>query len=171
MARPARWRCLRAPIVEYIDRCSRLLQRAASGARSNASIFVHPKSLKDPAVAEAVERAIANLRYGSVAVNHWAWAQLRDGDANLGRVSGPPDRRHSVGARRRAQHLYVRQAAEVGGARPVSGMAQGLLWFIDNKNAAEIGRKMTYFNADPSLMRLPGLIWANLRRLAVLSVR
>jgi len=36
-------------------------------------------------------------------------------------------------------------------------------WFINNKNAAEIGRKMTYFNADPSLARLPGLIWASLR--------
>ena len=36
-------------------------------------------------------------------------------------------------------------------------------WFINNKNAADIGRKMTYFNADPSLVRLPGLIWASLR--------
>jgi hypothetical protein len=35
-------------------------------------------------------------------------------------------------------------------------------WFIDNKNGAEIGRKMTYFNADPSLARLPGIIWASL---------
>jgi hypothetical protein len=36
-------------------------------------------------------------------------------------------------------------------------------WFIDNKNADVIGRKMTYFNADPSLMRLPGLLMASLR--------
>ena len=35
-------------------------------------------------------------------------------------------------------------------------------WFIDNKTAAEVGRKMTYFNADPSIARLPGLIWSSL---------
>ncbi len=34
-----------------------------------ASILVHPKSMKDPAVAEAVNIAIENLRYGSIVIN------------------------------------------------------------------------------------------------------
>lgn len=36
-----------------------------------ASIVVHPKSMKDPAVAEAVNRAIEDLRYGSIVINNW----------------------------------------------------------------------------------------------------
>jgi len=36
-----------------------------------ASIIVHPKSMKDPKIAAAVERAIENLRYGTVVVNEW----------------------------------------------------------------------------------------------------
>lgn len=36
-----------------------------------ASIVVHPKSLADPLVKAAVDQAIADLRYGSVVVNHW----------------------------------------------------------------------------------------------------
>lgn len=36
-----------------------------------ASIVVHPRSLKDPLVAAAVQQAINDLRYGSVVVNHW----------------------------------------------------------------------------------------------------
>jgi hypothetical protein len=36
-----------------------------------ASIVVHPKSMKDPFIAAAVEQAIADLRYGSMVVNHW----------------------------------------------------------------------------------------------------
>jgi acyl-CoA reductase-like NAD-dependent aldehyde dehydrogenase len=36
-----------------------------------ASIVVHPRSMKDPFIAAAVEKAIADLRYGSVVVNHW----------------------------------------------------------------------------------------------------
>jgi acyl-CoA reductase-like NAD-dependent aldehyde dehydrogenase len=36
-----------------------------------ASIVVHPASVKDPAVRSAVNRAIADLRYGSIVVNQW----------------------------------------------------------------------------------------------------
>lgn len=36
-----------------------------------ASIVVHPDSMKEPAIAAAVEQAIADLRYGSIVINHW----------------------------------------------------------------------------------------------------
>ena len=38
----------------------------------SADIVVHPKSLKDPRVAEALERAIGRLRNGAVTVNSWS---------------------------------------------------------------------------------------------------
>ena len=38
----------------------------------NATLLVHPKSLADREVALAFEKAVADLRYGTVAVNHWA---------------------------------------------------------------------------------------------------
>ena len=36
-----------------------------------ATIVVHPKSMKDPAVAKAVNQAIEDLRYGSIVINNW----------------------------------------------------------------------------------------------------
>src|SRR5262249_28703235 len=57
-------------VVEYLDRAVEFCNRDVWGSL-NASLIVHPKSLEDPAVAKAVDRAVANLRYGSVAVNHW----------------------------------------------------------------------------------------------------
>jgi len=36
-----------------------------------ASIVVHPESMKNPAVAAAVDQGIADLRYGSIVVNQW----------------------------------------------------------------------------------------------------
>ena len=36
-----------------------------------ASIVVHPKAMRDPAVAAAVNRAIEDLRYGSIVINNW----------------------------------------------------------------------------------------------------
>ena len=38
----------------------------------NATILVHPATEREPGVAEALDRAIAALRYGTVAVNGWA---------------------------------------------------------------------------------------------------
>jgi acyl-CoA reductase-like NAD-dependent aldehyde dehydrogenase len=36
-----------------------------------ASIIVHPRQMDDPEIGAAVERAIKNLRYGAVVLNHW----------------------------------------------------------------------------------------------------
>jgi acyl-CoA reductase-like NAD-dependent aldehyde dehydrogenase len=58
-------------IPDYIDSAVAFCNETLWGTLS-ASIIVHPKSLKDPLVAEAVERAIDDLRYGSVVVNHWS---------------------------------------------------------------------------------------------------
>lgn len=38
----------------------------------SADIVVHPRTLRDPAIAAAVERAIGRLRYGAVTVNSWS---------------------------------------------------------------------------------------------------
>ena len=38
----------------------------------NATILVHPATEREPGVAEALDRAIAALRYGTVSVNGWA---------------------------------------------------------------------------------------------------
>jgi len=69
-----------------------------------ASIVVHPRSMKDPLVAAAVEQAIADLRYGSVVVNHWGaiayymtitpWGaypghEMHDIQSGIGKVHNP----------------------------------------------------------------------------------
>ena len=69
-----------------------------------ASIVVHPRSMKDPLVAAAVEKAIADLRYGSVVVNHWGaiayymtitpWGaypghEMHDIQSGIGKVHNP----------------------------------------------------------------------------------
>jgi len=56
--------------VEFLDRAVDFANNRLWGSLS-ADIVVHPKSLKDPRVAEALERAIGRLRYGAVTVNSW----------------------------------------------------------------------------------------------------
>jgi hypothetical protein len=57
-------------VVDYIEKAVTFANERLWG-NLVASIVVHPDSLKDPAIAAAVEQAIADLRYGSVVVNHW----------------------------------------------------------------------------------------------------
>jgi aldehyde dehydrogenase (NAD(P)+) len=47
-----------------VDFCNKQLRGTL-----NANLIVHPRSLKDPRINQAVERAIAKLRYGVIAVN------------------------------------------------------------------------------------------------------
>jgi hypothetical protein len=57
--------------VEFLDRAVDFANNRLWGTLS-ADIVVHPKSLKAPRVAEALERAISRLRYGAVTVNSWS---------------------------------------------------------------------------------------------------
>jgi hypothetical protein len=150
-----------ASVPEYIDEAVEFCNERMWGTL-NASIIVHPKSMKDPAVAEAVERAIANLRYGSVAVNHWAGINYAMVTTTWGAFPGHSrdDIRSGHGV---VHNTYMFDKPQKSVLRGPFRVFPKPAWFITNANAVEIGRKMTYFNADPSLMRLPGLIWASLR--------
>ncbi|MGB5191760.1 MAG: aldehyde dehydrogenase family protein [Polyangiales bacterium] len=148
-------------VVEYIDQAVEFCNERVWGTL-NASIVVHPKSLKDPAIAEAVERAIAHLRYGTVALNHWGGINFALGSTTWGAFPG-----HTVDDIRSGQgvvhNTYMFDKPQKTVLRGPFRVFPTPAWFVTNKNAAEIGRKMTYFNADPSLIRLPGLLWASLR--------
>jgi acyl-CoA reductase-like NAD-dependent aldehyde dehydrogenase len=148
-------------VVEYIDKAVDFCNDSTWGTLS-AGIFVHPKSMKDPAVAEAVERAIANLRYGSVAVNHWPGINYALVTPTWGAFPGHTidDIRSGRGV---VHNTFMFDRPQKSVLRGPFRLWPKPLWFIDNKAAATVGRKLTYFNADPSLMRLPGILWAGLR--------
>jgi len=57
-------------IVEYIGKAVEFANNKVWGTLV-ASIVVHPKSMKDPAVGKAVNQAIEDLRYGSIVINNW----------------------------------------------------------------------------------------------------
>jgi acyl-CoA reductase-like NAD-dependent aldehyde dehydrogenase len=58
-------------VPEYLEQAVDFVNQTLWGTLS-ASILVHPESMKDPAIAAAVERAIDRLEYGLVVVNHWS---------------------------------------------------------------------------------------------------
>ncbi len=56
--------------VDFLDRAVRFANQRLWGTLS-ATIVIHPRTLGEPGVVEALELAIAQLRYGTVGVNIW----------------------------------------------------------------------------------------------------
>ncbi len=127
----------------------------------NVTLVIHPTSLRDPAVAAAFDRAVADLRYGTVAINHWAaigygmvattWgafpgADLYDIQSGTGVV-------HNSLMFDRPQKSILRAPFRATPKPP---------WFISNKKSLELGKRMTRFEIDPSPFKLPGIFAAAL---------
>lgn len=73
--------------VAFINKAVEFCNDTLWGTLS-ASIIVHPDSLKNPKINAAVEKAITDLRYGTVAVNEWPGISFLIGNLPWGGYPG-----------------------------------------------------------------------------------
>ncbi len=150
-----------AGVVEFLERAVAFANDTLWGTL-NAGIIVHPASLRDRAIAAAVERAIADLRFGTVSLNQWAAAGYAATTTPWGGFAGSDiyDVRSGIGEVHntpmfsRVQKNVIRGPFRVWPAPP---------WFPTFRNARVIGRRLTAFEARPSLLRLLGVVAAAVR--------
>jgi acyl-CoA reductase-like NAD-dependent aldehyde dehydrogenase len=127
----------------------------------NATIVIHPRVESDASIARALEKAIVDLRYGSVAINHWPalvygyvtppWgghpsATLKDIQSGLGWV-------HNTFMLEGIDKSVVRGPLRVG-IKPA--------WFYDNTKTHVIGERLLHFEAAPSWLKAPALAIAGM---------
>ncbi len=108
-----------ANVVEYIERAVTFANEHLWGSL-NATIIVHPRSLQEPAVAAALERAIANLHYGTIGINYWGGVGFTLGVTTWGAFPGDSvnDVRSGIGIVHNT--LMFDQGPEVGIAWTIS---------------------------------------------------
>jgi hypothetical protein len=150
-----------ASVAEYVDRAVEFCNETLWGTL-NATLIVHPSSLRDPEVKEAVDRAVANLRYGTVAINHWA-------AANFGLVVTPwgawpghtrQDVQSGVGVVHntlmfdRSQKTVLHAPFRVW-PKPI--------WFATHRTAHRISPKLVRFEAAPSFAKVPSILGSALK--------
>ncbi len=109
-------------VAAYLERAVQFCNDTLWGSL-NATILVHPRSVGDARVRDALERAIADLRYGSVSVNHWAAISYALGVTTWGAFPGhtPDDIQSGTGVVHNT--LMFSRPGEVRGARAVPGVA------------------------------------------------
>lgn len=148
-------------VVDYIDAAVDFANDTLWGTL-NAAIIVHPKSLEDPKVAAAVERAIANLRFGSVVVNHWPALAYGFVSPTWGAFPGhtADDIQSGAGV---VHNTYLFDKPQKSVIRGPFRVKPKPAWFISHQTVHELAKKLTYFNARPSIAKIPSLLWSAIR--------
>lgn len=117
-------------------------------------MLVHPKTEKQ--YSAEVEQAIADLRYGGVAVNNWSGLQYGLGSPTWGAFPGHP-LEDVVSGRGVVHNALLFDHPEKSVVRSPFVMKPTPAWFTDHKNGPSMARKLVKFEASPSWLRLPGV--------------
>jgi len=145
--------------VDYIERAVAFCNDDLWGTL-NATILVHPATLKQPGVAEALDRAIANLRYGTIGVNYWAGTGFAFGTTTWGAFPGHPlyNIQSGVGVVHNTL-MFARPQKSV--VRSPFRVFPKPTWFVtQGSKGRKVFPKLVQFEAAPSPLHVPGIIWS-----------
>ena len=137
-----------------------------------ANLLIHPATMKE--LGDDFEDAVAALRYGCVAINTWTGVGFLLTQTTWGAFPGHARSDIQSGTGVVHNSLLFDRAQKSVIRAPFypfpRGMAHGQAailpkppWFITNKRAHEVSRKLTYFEAAPSPLKLPGIFVSALR--------
>lgn len=124
-------------------------------------VMIHPETEEDPAVAAALDRAVAELRYGGVGINHWAgliygtvsppWGAHPS--STLSNIQGGLGWVHNTLMLEGIEKAVLRGPIRVNPKPP---------WFVTNKKSLAVAEKMVSMEASPSWLKVPGIALAAL---------
>jgi hypothetical protein len=146
--------------AEFIDKAVIFVNETLWGTLT-ASIVIHPKSLLEPDTAASLERAVTNLRYGTVAINESGGLAFSLARTHWGGFPGHDvyDVQSGIGVTNNTLMFSKPQKVIIRGPFKKSpDPAQATF-----KHFSELQKKFMYYQASPSIWRLPGLVWTTLR--------
>jgi aldehyde dehydrogenase (NAD(P)+) len=137
-----------------------------------ANLIIHPSTLKE--LGADLDDVLAELRYGCIAINAWTGVGFLLTQGTWGAFPGhpPSDIQSGSGVVHNAL-LFDRPQKTVVRA-PFYPFPRGLShgqvailprppWFVTNREADEVMRKLTYFEGSRSPLKLPGIFISALR--------
>ena len=147
--------------ARFVDRAVELANERLWGTL-NVTLIVHPDSLEDPETRAAVERAEADLRYGTVSINHWAAVGYALAATPWGSFPGnpPEDIQSGVGW---VHNAYLFDRPQKAVVRSPFRAWPKPPWFLGHRTAGGLAEVLTAFEGSRSPARLPRLFWHALR--------
>jgi acyl-CoA reductase-like NAD-dependent aldehyde dehydrogenase len=123
----------------------------------NAMIVIHPQAEADPAVAQALDRALVELRYGTVAINHWPALCYAFGTLPWGGHQSSTLRNIQSGLGW-VHNTFMLDGVDKSVVRGGLTVTPSPLWFFDNPKTARVAPVVADMEASPSWLKLPGLL-------------
>ena len=165
-------------IVELAGTGQDFLERAIAFANDElagtlgANLIAHPRTLRQ--LGAGLDRAITDLRYGTVAINAWTGVGYLTARATWGAFPGHAvdDAQSGIGVVHNGLLLANTERTVVRGPfRPFPrSVLTGVLaisprppWFVTNRAAGVTGRRLTRFVARPNWVKLPAIFASALR--------
>lgn len=142
----------------FLEHAVRFCNERVAGTLSTI-VLVDPRARRQ--LGDAVARAVAGLRYGTVAINHWSAVSYALAVAPWGAYPGHT--RESVGSGIGVVHntqmlddvvKTVLDAPFTTSPKPP--------WFVTHRRAHVVARRMVRFETSPSWAALPFIAWAAL---------
>ena len=145
--------------AEFLDSAVRFCNERVFGTLS-AGMIVQPATYRR--LGNHFDRAVADLRYGTVAVNHWTAVGFGLVVAPWGAYPGHTleDVGSGIGAVHNTLMLERTLKSVLWGPFRTSPKPP---WFITHRRAHTVGRRMAAFEASPEWWRLPGIAIAAAR--------
>lgn len=143
--------------ADFIDKAVNFANNHLMGTL-DAVIIVSHESLKDSEVAPALERASANLRYGTIAINYHPAASWASGVTPWGPF--PNDDICNIQSGNGFVHntMMFSQVQKVVFRAPFRCRPKPA-WFLSRNGRAErVFKKLFYFEGSPSPMKVPGIL-------------
>jgi len=146
-------------VASFLDRAVELANQNLWGTLC-ATLIVHPKSLRDPYIAAAVERAISNLCYGTVSLNILVFYSAYFMGSPWGGFPGQDiyDVQSGIG---KSFNFLMFDRAQKSVVRAPFRRLDPLT--VASKRPVEFGQRLAAFEANPSWKRFPGVVWTALR--------
>jgi acyl-CoA reductase-like NAD-dependent aldehyde dehydrogenase len=123
-------------------------------------MIVHPDSYKDPEVATAIEEAVKNLRYGTVAINMLAYYSAYLMVTPWGAFPGHDiyDIQSGIG---KVFNFLMIEGSQKSVLRAPFKRLDPLT--ANSRRAPEFAKKLAKFNANPTWWKFPDLAWTAIR--------
>lgn len=147
--------------VAFLDDAVRFCNEQLWGTLC-AHILVHPKTLESPQANAAVEKAIRELRYGSVCINTWAGAVFGLGTLPWGGhpSSTPNDIQSGSGW---VHNTYMFDAIEKSVVRAPAKTFPVSPWVPGHRSVDALGKSLLELEMKPSWLKLAPVVAAALR--------
>ncbi len=149
-------------VVDFIERSTMFAIEKLCGTLA-ATVVIHPKLLKDKRIAEAFDKSIAELKFGSIGINYWGGASYLAVVTPWGAFQTADRKETESGIGIVNNALFLENTQKTVLRAPFRIRPKPVWFWSKLNNAAETFKKLTEFEANPSFWKVPSILWVSLK--------